>query len=113
MPIRRVFASFLLLAAFSVASRAADAPAYKVSSLGTIGGEGGWDYVTIDDKGETLYIPRSTHTLVIEAATGKTLADIKSGKRPTAHFVQLYWLLTSFFSACAEVGAAGYVICQP
>ena len=35
------------------------------------------------------------------------IADIKNGKRPTAHFVQLYWLLTSFFSACAEVGAAG------
>jgi hypothetical protein len=46
---------------------------------------------------------------VVEGA----FADIKSGKRPTAHFVQLYWLLTSFFSACAEVGAAGYVICQP
>lgn len=39
--------------------------------------------------------------------------EIKEGKPPTAHFVQLYWLLTSFFSACAEVGAVGYVICQP
>jgi hypothetical protein len=46
-------------------------------------------------------------------AVEDAFADIKSGKRPTAHFVQLYWLLTSFFSACAEVGAAGYVICQP
>jgi hypothetical protein len=40
----------------------------------------------------------------------RAFADIKSGKRPTAHFVQLYWLLASFFSTCAEVGAAGYVI---
>jgi hypothetical protein len=46
-------------------------------------------------------------------AVENAFADIKNGKRPTAHFVQLYWLLTSFFSACAEVGAAGYVICQP
>lgn len=46
-------------------------------------------------------------------AVEEVFAGIKNGKRPTAHFVQLYWLLSSFFSACAEVGAAGYVICQP
>src|SRR4029453_9456519 len=46
-------------------------------------------------------------------AVEKAFADIKSGKLPPAPFFQLYWLLTSFFSACAEVGAAGYVICQP
>lgn len=46
-------------------------------------------------------------------AVEDVFTDLKDGKRPTAHFVQLYWLLTSFFSACAEVGAAGYVICQP
>jgi hypothetical protein len=44
---------------------------------------------------------------------GDAFTDLKNGKRPTAHFVQLYWLLTSFFSACAEVGAVGYIICQP
>lgn len=37
---------------------------------------------------------------------------IRGGEPPTPHFVQLYWLLTSFFSACAEVGAYGYVVCQ-
>jgi hypothetical protein len=35
------------------------------------------------------------------------------GQPPPAHFVQLYWLLTSYFSACTEVGAIGYVVCQP
>lgn len=39
-------------------------------------------------------------------------ADIRAGNPPLAHFVQLYWLLTSFFSACNEVNANGYVICQ-
>ncbi len=40
--------------------------------------------------------------------------SIKSGlKAPTAHFVQLYWLLTSYFSACTEMGAVGYVVCRP
>lgn len=36
-----------------------------------------------------------------------------AGQQPSAHFVQLYWLLQSYFSACTEIGAAGYVICQP
>ena len=39
-------------------------------------------------------------------------ADIQAGNAPSAHFVQLYWLLMSFFSACNEVNANGYVICQ-
>jgi hypothetical protein len=38
--------------------------------------------------------------------------DIQAGNAPSAHFVQLYWLLMSFFSACSEVNANGYVICQ-
>jgi hypothetical protein len=36
-----------------------------------------------------------------------------AGQPPSAHFVQLYWLLMSYFSACAEIGAIGYVVCQP
>lgn len=56
-------------------------------------------------------------SIVTSSLSKKAVEDsftaIKNGNRPTAHFVQLYWLLASFFSACAEVGAAGYVICQP
>lgn len=36
-----------------------------------------------------------------------------AGEPPSAHFVQLYWLLMSYFSACTEIGAIGYVVCQP
>jgi hypothetical protein len=37
---------------------------------------------------------------------------IRGGEAPTPHFVQLYWLLMSYFSACAEVGAYPYVVCR-
>jgi hypothetical protein len=37
---------------------------------------------------------------------------IRGGEAPSPHFVQLYWLLMSYFSACAEVGAYPYVVCQ-
>jgi hypothetical protein len=39
-------------------------------------------------------------------------AAIRRGDAPTPQFVQLYWLLMSYFSACAEVGAYAYVVCQ-
>ncbi|WP_162801314.1 hypothetical protein [Azospirillum brasilense] len=40
------------------------------------------------------------------------LDDIKKGGQPDPYFVQMYWLLSSYFSACAEVGVYPYVVCQ-
>jgi len=45
-----------------------------------IGGEGGNDYATVDPQHHRLYIPRSTHTMVIDAESGKTIADIPGQK---------------------------------
>lgn len=36
-----------------------------------------------------------------------------AGNSVRPNFVQLYWLLMGFFSACTEIGAIGYVVCQP
>src|SRR5579864_8006100 len=47
-----------------------------------IGGEGGWDYLTVDPETHRLYVPRSTHTLVIDGTSGKTISDIPGQKRP-------------------------------
>jgi len=45
-----------------------------------VGGEGGWDYVTVDSTNHRLYVPRSTHTMVIDADSGKTIGDIPGQK---------------------------------
>lgn len=45
-----------------------------------IGGEGGWDYVTVDAQNHRLYVPRSSHTMVVDADSGKTIADIPGQK---------------------------------
>jgi hypothetical protein len=42
----------------------------------------------------------------------EAFANIQDGHAPTAYFVQLYSLLMGYFTACAEVGAYPYVICQ-
>jgi len=45
-------------------------------------------------------------------AVERALADIAAGRAPDPYFVQLYWLLLSFFSACTEMNALGYIVCQ-
>lgn len=50
---------------------------YRVLRAIKLGGEGGWDYVTVDSAARRVYIPRSTHILVIDADSGKQVADIQ------------------------------------
>jgi DNA-binding beta-propeller fold protein YncE len=54
---------------------------YLVSQTFHVGGDGGWDYLTVDPEHKLLYVPRSTHTMVLDANTGKTVADIPGQKR--------------------------------
>ena len=54
---------------------------WQVTNTFHIGGEGGWDYLTVDSASHRLFVPRSTHTMVIDAASGKTLGDIPGQKR--------------------------------
>ena len=71
---RRVFAAFLFLFAAPILA-AAQSP-WKVKQTFHIGGDGGWDYVTIDAQSHRLFVTRSTHTQVIDDESGKILADI-------------------------------------
>ncbi len=41
-----------------------------------LGGEGSWDYLTLDSDARRLYISRATHVLVLDVETGKTVGDI-------------------------------------
>lgn len=45
-----------------------------------VGGEGGWDYVTVDAPNHRLFVTRSSHTLAIDADSGKVLGDIPGQK---------------------------------
>jgi hypothetical protein len=58
----------------------APAGTYQVRQVFHVGGEGGFDYLTVDPDRGLLYVPRTTHTMVLDAATGKTLADIPGQK---------------------------------
>ncbi len=82
----------LILTAFTLLLFADIAPVlaqtdWEVAKTFQIGGQGGWDYVTVDPQTHRLYVPRTTHTMVIDAESGKTIADIPGQK--SAHGVAL------------------------
>jgi len=54
---------------------------WDVTKTVHIGGDGGWDYLTADSQTHRLFVTRSTHTMVIDAAGGKVLGDIPGQKR--------------------------------
>jgi hypothetical protein len=75
----RTLTTLFLLAATGVCP-AIGQTRWKVANTFAVGGEGSWDYLTVDAKAQRLYVPRSTHTLVLDAKTGKTIADIPGQK---------------------------------
>jgi outer membrane protein assembly factor BamB len=78
---------------------------WQVKKTLHIGGEGGWDYVTVDASTHRLFVTRTTHTMVIDAESGKVLGDIAGQKR--AHGVAL---VTSLNRGFITDGAGSIVI---
>ncbi len=77
-------AMFVLAAALVPASAQ---PQWKVENTFHVGGEGGWDYVTVDAEHHRLFVTRSTHTMILDSETGKTLGDVPGQKN--AHGVAI------------------------
>src|SRR2546430_880004 len=60
---------------------------YHVVKTYTLGGEGGWDYLTLDSAPRRLYISRATHVIVIDPDSGKSIGDIPD--TPGVHGIAL------------------------
>jgi YVTN family beta-propeller protein len=74
----------LLLAAAAVA---AAGPGYHIMATYKLGGDGGWDYLTVDAPARRLYISRATHVMVVDADSGKSVGDIAD--TPGVHGIAL------------------------
>src|SRR6266446_3557620 len=49
---------------------------YHVTKTIKLGGDGSWDYLTVDAKARRVYISRGTHVMVVDADTGALVGDI-------------------------------------
>ncbi len=66
-----------LLFALALCTNAfAAGPGYHVIRELPLGGEGGWDYLTVDSDARRLYISRGTHVMVVDLDTEKLTGDI-------------------------------------
>src|SRR5258707_8918571 len=66
----------LAVALVALAPAGFHAQGYRVIKQTLLGGDGGWDYVTVDPDAHRIYIPRGTHVMVLDEATHKVVADI-------------------------------------
>jgi len=69
------------------ATGAPPAPGYHHVKKITLGGEGGWDYLTIDSAARRLYIARATRVMVLDADSGAQVGEIAD--TPGVHGVAL------------------------
>jgi YVTN family beta-propeller protein len=81
----------ILLAACVAGLIAGAAPAlaatYRVADKFPIGGDGKWDYPSIDSTAQRLYLSRATHVVIVDTQTGHIAGDIPD--TPGVHGIAL------------------------
>ena len=85
--LRAVRIGFVLLATIAVLAAAATGADYKVAKTWKLGGDGGWDYLTVDSDGHRLFIARATRVMVIDTESGRQVGEIPD--TPGVHGVAL------------------------
>ena len=73
------------------------APKYHPVGKIALGGEGGWDYLTMDSAAHRLYVTRGTHVMVIDTAKNTVVGDIPN--TPGVHGVALAPKLNKGFTS--------------
>src|SRR5712692_1827858 len=73
---RQFLAGLLLLGAAALVGSAAATAQYQLKQKFTIGGDGGWDYLTYDTAGKRLFISRATRVQVVDPEKGTVIAEI-------------------------------------
>lgn len=80
-------AAALLASPTGAASAAKPASDYRVTSTWKLGGEGGWDYLSVDSDRHRLFIARSTRVMVVDTESGRPIGEIAD--TPGVHGVAL------------------------
>src|SRR5579872_4939640 len=75
---RALFLVFLILEVSAVAVPVFGE--YHVIRKTVIGGEGGWDYLTVDPEGRRVYISHGTHVVVFDLRQNTVIGEIPDTK---------------------------------
>src|SRR5215831_13263905 len=77
----------LTLTLVSSAALLAVSTGYHVAGEIKIGGEGSWDYVTVDSAARRAYVSHATHVVVVDIDANKVVGDIPD--TPGVHGIAL------------------------
>src|SRR5215472_9574585 len=83
----RLLIAFLVCFCIASVAFASPSPQYSLKHTYTIGGEGGWDYLTFDPVSKRMFVPRATRVDVIDPYSGKVTGSIPN--TPGVHGVAL------------------------
>jgi len=72
---------------YAAAPKDAPSQSYKVEQTWKLGGDGSWDYLTVDSPNHLLYIARLNRVMVVDTSNGKLVGEI--GGLEHAHGVVL------------------------
>ena len=70
-----------------VAQAHAGEPQYQLTQKLALGGDGGWDYPSVDPATHLLYLSRADHVSIVDTASGKEVASIAD--TPGVHGIAL------------------------
>jgi len=72
--------SSLLLVSHTGVYAAPPGSEYHLLRTLPVGGEGAWDYLTVDPEAKRIYLSRSTHVMVVDEEKGTVVGDIPDTK---------------------------------
>ncbi len=72
---RHSLALFLIVLGAATVGAAAEAPYHLIKEI-QIGGEGGWDYISVDSQAHRLYVSHATKIVVVDIDEGKIIGEI-------------------------------------
>ncbi len=65
-----------IVAGAAMGGSTSTASGFQVVQRWKLGGEGGWDYLTLDSAGEHLFLSRATRVEVVNTQTGKVIGTV-------------------------------------
>ncbi len=99
----------LALIAGAVIYAAPQAGGYHVIKRMPVGGEGGWDYMTVDSDTHRLYVARGSHFMVVDDTTGKVIGDIEIANSKNSHGLALATDLGKGFTSNGDANTVSVV----
>jgi DNA-binding beta-propeller fold protein YncE len=94
----------LFLSLFFVSNTFAATSQLHVKNKIELGGNGFWDYLTVDNTARRLYVSHGTHVVLIDLETNKKIGDIAN--TPGVHGITLAPEFNRGFISCGQSNAA-------